>query len=276
MAIKTILSVIGSEGAHEDLSAAIDAATEVGAYLVAFAAGIAEPPTVGDHPFGIGWIERRDDASRQLEQIRSGVVQQCQSAGLPYQVEVVFSERASLEHTLFRKALHSDLAIMGRGRPDLANLRRTVVDAVTFQAGRPLLLASNDGDVTLKPKRVLLAWDFKPGAAHAASATMDMLANAEAVHLVIVDLNALDGGAGEDGGADAAAYLARHGVNVVVERLSSDGLPAETVLLQRASEIGADLMVMGAYGHSRMRQRIFGGVTASILQGASLPVLMAH
>ena len=273
MATMTILSILGSEQADEDLSSAIQVATEVGAHLVVVAAGIAESPTVGDYPVGIGWIERREEASRQLEAVRSRVVQQCQSSGLTHEVAIAFAEKAALEDMLFQKALHSDIAVIGRGVSGIADLRRVVVDAVIFQAGRPLLLASHKGTVTLKPKRVLLAWDSKAGAAHAATAAMKFLVDADQVNLVIVDPDADDG---EEPGADAAAYLSRHGVKVVVDQLTSGGHPVETVLQQHASEIQADLMVMGAYGHSRMRQWIFGGVTASTLQGASLPVFMAH
>lgn len=273
MATMTILSILGSEQASEDLSSAIQVATEVGAHLVVLAAGIAEPPTVGDYPVGIGWIERREETSRQLEAVRSRAVQQCQSSGLTHEVAIAFAEKAPLDDMLFQKALHSDLAVIGRGVSGLADLRRVVVDAVIFHAGRPLLLASDKGTVTLKPKRVLLAWDSKPGAAHAATAAMKMLVDADQVNLAIVDPEARDG---EEPGADAVAYLARHGVKVVVDQLASDGRPLETVLQQHASEIQADLMVMGAYGHSRMRQWIFGGVTASVLQGAKLPVFMAH
>jgi nucleotide-binding universal stress UspA family protein len=81
---------------------------------------------------------------------------------------------------------------------------------------------------------------------------------------------------GAEPGADIAAYLARHGLTVTVDQLAGGGRPVADVLKQHATDIGADLIVMGAYSHSRIRERIFGGVTRSFIEGARLPVLMAH
>ncbi|WP_353833965.1 universal stress protein [Mesorhizobium sp.] len=81
---------------------------------------------------------------------------------------------------------------------------------------------------------------------------------------------------GAEPGADVAAYLARHGVNVTVDRLPSLDHSVVDVLRRHALDIAADLMVMGAYGHSRLRERIFGGVTVSMLEDPSMPILMAR
>ncbi|TIT68729.1 MAG: universal stress protein, partial [Mesorhizobium sp.] len=104
--------------------------------------------------------------------------------------------------------------------------------------------------------------------------SLDMLKGAEDVRLVIVDPIEDEFHHGEEPGADAAAYLARHGVKVTVDRLPSANHSVADVLRQHAGDVAAELMVMGAYGHSRLRERIFGGVTKSMLEGQSLPVFM--
>ena len=81
---------------------------------------------------------------------------------------------------------------------------------------------------------------------------------------------------GELPGADISLHLARHGVKAEIERTVSAGIPAGDVLLSRAADLGADLLVIGAYGHSRVRELLLGGVTRSILQSMTLPVLMSH
>jgi len=103
-----------------------------------------------------------------------------------------------------------------------------------------------------------------------------MMTWAEEVHVVLVDPDSSYWVSGGEPGADVAAYLARHGIKVLVEQLASGGRLVEDVLEKHALEISADLIVMGAYGHSRLRERIFGGVTASVLQDAKFPVLIAR
>lgn len=105
---------------------------------------------------------------------------------------------------------------------------------------------------------------------------MDILAQAENVHVVLVDPTARPYAMGEEPGADVAAFLSRHGVKVTVEALASGGRDPAIVLQRHASDIGAELIVMGAYGHSRLRERLFGGTTQTMLSHVGTPVLMAH
>jgi nucleotide-binding universal stress UspA family protein len=92
----------------------------------------------------------------------------------------------------------------------------------------------------------------------------------------MVDPRAASARNGEEPGADVAAYLARHGIEVTVDRLASGGRPVDEVLNQHALDVSADLIVMGGYSHSRLRERIFGGVTRAILEEPSVCVLMTH
>jgi Universal stress protein UspA and related nucleotide-binding proteins len=276
MPFRTILTILGHERTQDDLAAALSAISETRAHTSILLAGIAAPPTVGDYPVGIGWIERRDEDLKALKAAREQVVERCRAADISYDVDLAFTERAFLQHALFQKALHSDVAMIGPGIAVSNDLKRTVVDAVIFDARRPLVLVPEGGEGTLTPKRVLLAWNSKTEAAQAATAALELLVQADEVHLTLIDPDTTHGRNGEEPGADAAAFLSRHGVNAVIDQLASGGRPVEVVLQQHALDIGADLMVMGAYGRSRMRERIFGGVTASILEKTRLPVLMAR
>lgn len=276
MSFKTIMAIIGGDRAHDDVAAALQAAAEINAHLSVLLVGIAAPPTVGDYPVGTGWIERRDEDLKDLEATRKQTDSQCRASGVAYDITLAYSERASLEDMLFQKAIYCDLVMIGRSIVQAKGLEAAVVDAVVFEARRPLVVVPEDRHVTLKPKRILLAWDSKAEAAHAATAALDLLIQAEQVNLVVVDPDTLFWRNGEEPGADAALFLARHGVNVMVDQMASGGRAVEVVLQQHAVDLDAELMVMGAYGHSRMRQRIFGGVTTSILAQTRLPVLLAR
>lgn len=112
--------------------------------------------------------------------------------------------------------------------------------------------------------------------ARAAREAMELMESAEEVNVVLVDPSAAPARNGEEPGADIATYLARHVVNVTVDRLPSAGRRVEEVLNQHAIDTSADLIVMGAYGHTRLRERIFGGVTKAMIERPIVPVLMVH
>lgn len=81
---------------------------------------------------------------------------------------------------------------------------------------------------------------------------------------------------GEEPGADIAAFLTRHGVKVQVDRLSSEGRNADAIITRHAVDMGADLIVMGAYNHPRWQQSLFGGVTRRMIEDCQLPLFLAH
>jgi nucleotide-binding universal stress UspA family protein len=145
-----------------------------------------------------------------------------------------------------------------------------------FASGKPLLLVPAGAAPTLKPRRIAIGWDARLEASRAVREALDMLVGADEVHLVLVDPQQGETGHGEEPGADAAVYLARHGVRVTVDRLPGEGRPVAEVLKRHARDVAADLLVMGGYGHSRLRERIFGGTTRAIVEDPSLPVFLAR
>jgi nucleotide-binding universal stress UspA family protein len=125
-------------------------------------------------------------------------------------------------------------------------------------------------------RRVLVAWNASRAATRAVNDAMPLLARAETVTVLCID-PAADGRAhGETPGMDIAVHLARHAVKARVETTVSGGIGVGNALLSRVSDIGADLLVMGAYGHARVRELLLGGATRTILESMTLPVLMSH
>ena len=191
-------------------------------------------------------------------------------------VDSTYSEIAWADEVIGRRARYADLTVLG---PDLltgADLRDSALSGALFNSAKPVLIVPEGRAPTLRPKRVLVAWDSRPEAVRAVREALDLLAGAEDVRVVLVDPQASDLGNGPEPGADIATYLTRHGVKVSVDRLPSSGQSVATVLKQHATDMDADLIVMGGYGHSRLRERIFGGVTRSMLDEPVLPILMAR
>lgn len=178
-------------------------------------------------------------------------------------------------------ALHgryADLTILGQLDPydSQADLIRARPEEVAMLAGRPVLVVPYAGYFERIGGRVLIGWDASREAARAVKDAMPLLAQAEAVIVLTIDAEPSPQGHGEIPGADIALYLARHGVKAQVERTASSGIGVGNALLSCAADLEADLLVIGAYGHSRVRELLLGGATRTVLASMSLPVLMAH
>jgi nucleotide-binding universal stress UspA family protein len=177
---------------------------------------------------------------------------------------------AAIETLLFH-ARHSDLVILGRAR-HVNGMPRTLIDELLIGSGRPLLIASDDDSHDLLGT-VVVGWKETPNAARAVGAALPLLQLADRVVLVNVaedksiGLRALD---------HLSAQLAWHGIAAQVQRVGKGTVPASTLLPTVAAELKAGLLVVGGFGRARLRETIFGGVTRSLVDGASLPVFMVH
>jgi nucleotide-binding universal stress UspA family protein len=175
-------------------------------------------------------------------------------------------------------ARYADLTILGQIDPDRsdAELIRPRPEHVTLASGRPILVVPYAGLYETVGRRVLIGWNATREATRAVNDAMPLLSAADVVTVLAIDAREGPDAHGELPGADISLHLARHGVKATIERTVSAGIPAGDVLLSRAADLGADLLVIGAYGHSRVRELLLGGATRSILRSMTLPVLMSH
>jgi nucleotide-binding universal stress UspA family protein len=172
---------------------------------------------------------------------------------------------------------YADLIVVGQDSPeDGAPAAGPLLEAALFTSGRPVLVVPFAGRFETLGQRVLIGWNAKREAARAVHDALPLMEGAEAVSVLVV--NPQPGGDlhGEEPGADIAQHLARHGVKVTVERIVAPDLGPDDALLNRAAESGADLIVIGGYGHSRLRELVLGGVTRGLLRHMTVPVLMSH
>ncbi|UHC19998.1 universal stress protein (plasmid) [Methylobacterium currus] len=172
---------------------------------------------------------------------------------------------------LTARARLADLTVLDAGAREVG-IDRDLIDTLLFSSGRPLLVVP-PGWKTFSARRVLVAWDGSAQAARAANEALPFLRAAEVVEIVSVigekDLST------SAAGAELAPHLARHGVNVSVTQVPVDGDVAAT-LRTRVGLFRADMLVMGAFRHSRLREWFFGGVTQSMLSHSPLPLFLAH
>lgn len=154
-----------------------------------------------------------------------------------------------------------------------SDTERTLLTDILLEAGRPVLVAPA-GATAFSAKRILIAWDYSRAAARAVADAMPFLVRAAEVRVVTVDDEGVSGPRADT--VELARHLARRGIDITVDQTASGGRGIDAVLFDHAAAVGADLVVMGAYGHSRLRESLVGGVTRSVLEGAPLPVLMSH
>lgn len=278
MVFKTILIVTGLEGDDRDLKLATDLCRTADAHLSVLVVGIAIPAPIGEFPatFSDVWLQERQ---RDLETlgIRVAAVSAFLSTNAgSADVSSEYVEAAWADEAIGRRGRYADITLLGPSSMPDGTLKDKIIEGALFSSGKPLLLVPKGSNPTLSPKRVLVAWDGRIEAARAVREALEILVGAHEVQIVLVDPMEGENGHGEEPGADVAAYLSRHGAKVTVHRLPSASRSVSDVLCRHAIDGAAEMLVMGAYGHSRVRERIFGGVTQSMLRKHPLPIFMAR
>ncbi|MCH9672831.1 MAG: universal stress protein [Gammaproteobacteria bacterium] len=166
-----------------------------------------------------------------------------------------------------------DLAIVGQHNADDARSPSVgLAGDIALTAGRPVLMIPSIGAGSPIGERPMVAWNGSREAARAVTDAMPFLLAASRVDLFAVGDVAAQGASA----SDAAAHLARHGIDVEMHALPGDKYEPEDYLLSYAVDLGTDLLVMGAYGHSRTREFVFGGVTRTVLSEVLIPTLLSH
>ena len=175
---------------------------------------------------------------------------------------------------------YADLAVIGQDDPDDRGfgLGGDLAEHVVLASGRPVFVVPYVGTYPRIGEHVLVAWDASREAARAVTDALPVLQGAERVVVLSAnpDARGKRGRHGEVPGADIARHLARHGVRVEVQRLEAREVAVADMLLNRISDEGIDTLVMGAYGHARVRELWLGGVTRHLMRSMTVPVLASH
>jgi nucleotide-binding universal stress UspA family protein len=174
-------------------------------------------------------------------------------------------------------ARYADVTVMTRPSEGMgAELREEIIEGVLFHSGRPAMIAPPGWSGTGVGKRIVIAWDASREATRALSEADDILEFAEAVTVLTVDAKPKMFGHGDQPGANIVGHLARRGLPAEVRNVDSGGRSVSAAIMDEAQALNADLVVMGGYAHSRLRELVFGGATRELLRTATVPLLMAH
>lgn len=279
MSYRSLFTVLTDEDLVEDtLSHAVALATAHDTHLDVMCLGVDRTQT-GFYYAGASAIVLQETITRandEAEAVKAKAEEILKQSGLRWGAEAGVAQLADLGRHVAARARFSDLVIVpkpyGEGRG--AELE-PVTEAALFEGHTPTLILPEGAAPVPKPKRILIGWNESIEALSATRAALPLLRQADAVHVVVID-PPTHGPSRSDPGGLLSQYLARHDVPVEIDVLSKTLPRVSDVLARHATDMNADMMVMGAYGHSRFREAIFGGATRNMLEQTTLPVLMAH
>ncbi len=281
MAYKSLLNIASSgTGTALAVDASAKIALAMDAHLETLALGI-DRSQLGYAYIGTGAMvmqvamERAaEDMAQREKELRTAIAAQGQD--LRWSLDSAVCQIGALSELVGARARYSDLVVLpqpygeGRGPEDEA-----VLEAALFEGMAPVLVLPGQGLAKAVPKRIVLAWNQSREAMVAARRALPFLKLAEQVVITVVDPSAY-GTERSDPGGNLCQLLVRHGVRAEVSVLARTLPRISEVLARQCQDIGADMLVMGAYGHSRFREAILGGATRNLLEAAEVPVFMAH
>jgi nucleotide-binding universal stress UspA family protein len=274
--IKDIVVNLPVESANAAGEYAVSVASGFGAHLtgISFSYEPIIPPTdMGGIPVDLIESQRTDNeknAKGALDKFNAAV----QRAGISGQSRMVEASVGGASEVFGRIARHFDLAIVGQVEPGKALPEELIAEGALLDSGRPVLIVPYVQKAGLKLDRVMVCWDGSRNAARAVADAMPFLTRAKLVEVVTIaaDEHKDD----ELPGDDIAQNLARHGIKVEARRVAPGDVDVANNILSIAADTASDFMVMGSYGHSRLREFLFGGATRGVLAAMTVPVLMSH
>lgn len=266
-----LLHVFGDDSVFGRADAAIALAKSFGARITCLQV---EPfPTlVGGDPYGGAYVFEPmiETIREQQSALRQDIEHRLGAGGVDWEWHVIDGDTV---RTLVSRAALADVIVMSQGEPGRSDGRKplNLAAQVAVGAAPPVLALPARAATFALPKKVLIAWNGSAEAANALRAARPFLARAEGVEIVEIKRAVID-----PPGEQAAAYLDLHGIKARVHRIEEDGRMVIDLLTARAATLGADLLVMGAYGHPRMVELVFGGVTEGMMTRSTVPLLLAH
>ncbi len=268
------LTLGGSRDVAAEFAISIAEAFEAHVAGIAFAYDPVITPAVMDG-MSASWVD-----SQRTENIAAA-----QSAIGRFEA-LVKREQLSAEHRMLETSLGGaaslfgrisrrfDLAVVGQTEPDRMSPDALLIESALFESGRPLVVVPYIQKKGLTLDRILVCWDASRNAARAMADALPFLRRGKTIEIIMV--SAGRGNTNEIPGIDIGQHLARHGLNVDVKRLVAEDVDVANSILSYAADCSADFIVMGGYGHSRLREFVLGGATRGILESMTVPVLMSH
>ncbi|WP_028035023.1 universal stress protein [Chelativorans sp. J32] len=280
MTYKTVLVILQSQvDAKRVLDFALPFAARHGSHVIGLHAEALPMPVVS--PMGGPAIDfntaLQEDTLRRHQELKRFFGERAEAEGVAHEWRSYDNVSGDSAVSGIESARTADLVIALQNDPDADSLRSSDLEALLFRTGRPLLLVPYTFSGRSEPfKKAVLAWNGSKEAARAVFDALPLLREAGRAEVLSVDARDTMDQDAEMAGAAIAQSLARHGIDVTLSAEQSNGLSHDEVIANHIAEANADLLVMGAFGRSRLAEFVFGGVTRKMLQSMTTPTLLSH
>lgn len=279
MAYKTVLTIVtDAVQALAQMDAAIAVARAEDAHLDVLCMGVDRTQTGYYYAGATAFVQQEvlDRAQEDAREVEAAVKARLAGEELRWGAEGVVAQLGAIATVVGLRARFADIVVMGRpyGKGRGQELE-AAVEAALFEGQVPVLIVPDDRQAALKARRIVVAWNQSNEAMSAIRKALPILKAADLVDITIIDPPA-HGPERSDPGGQLSQWLARQGVHVEVSVLAKTLPRVSDVINRHVRDTNADMVVMGAYGHSRFREAILGGATRYMLELAEVPVLMAH
>ncbi len=280
----TLTVILGETAQPTDLETLSQTALENNIHLIVLL--LCKLPPIPVYSVGIGefstyslpegWQVDVDQANAALEGQRVKISQYLVDQGASAEVRAICGEAPGLQTAVARAGLTCDTIIIGNDLRSDDRLFNDIVHAALFESSAAVMLNTLNTAEALHPKSAFVAWKAGIPAARAVRAALPVLRTAQDVTVALFDPISTSSQDGENPGSDVAAWLNHQGCTVAVQQYPDGGQEIGTGIIKRAKETAADLIVMGAYDHSRLREMVFGGTTRTLVEQRDLPVILCH
>lgn len=288
MTIETLLYPVHENQQHEGALLAGELCSRENKHLIVqiFSESLPVPPMfAGNIGAAQIWAERMIEREYKLNDRACQLSEQMYKRGVSAEIKTNLGDGLLIDDVIGAHARYTDLVLMPHyaGAAAEQSFIKRLSHGVLFQSGRPLLVYGETPPDSLTFKSVVVAWDGQLSASRTVSAALPLLKSAGTVHVLCInskensDVNSeKEQPVSSGSGLELSAYLARHQLNVTLHNRDCDGEKTSSVIQTFASENDVDLIVMGAYGHSRLKERLFGGTTIEMLEQSQHSLLMVH
>lgn len=270
-----VVCVAGADASALALAGQI--ASDSDAHVACSAIGIMQTVLLYNE-FGVGaaYIEQLNEEKAQIDKFWAATQEAIDKAGQKFELRRHRTYNTNLESLVAAIARHSDLAIIRAPNREHPQPHTQMIEAALLGSGRPVLVAPINWKPGPVGQKIVIGWDASREAARALHDCLSLASKSAEITIVTVDAKAGSLDHGDAPGLDIAAHLARHGVKVELRNEGALGRSTHEVLMQIATDINADMLVLGGYRHPRLQQVLFGGVTRSMLRDVQLPLLLSH
>jgi nucleotide-binding universal stress UspA family protein len=217
-----------------------------------------------------------EENRKRMKALEAEFSEKCEAQGVSFEWRGMETFMGDSAISSITSALAADLAVAQQIDPDREDDPAADLEALVFESGRPVLFVPYTWKPPLKMDTVIVAWNGKRESARAVFDALPMLKQAKSVEILCVDPEDTEEHSALMAASEIALALDRHGIKADVANQIAAGIPVSAVIENRISDVGADVLVMGAYSKSRIRERLFGGVTYTMLKSMTALTLMSR